>query len=129
MPVSTVKFQMSSTAGAVSVATGALRYSIPGGCTILGATARITTAPVGAAMLIDINKNGTTIYTTQSGRLSIADGANVSTATGSGTSGENQSHEVLTLADGDYITFDIDQVGSGTAGSNLVICLRYKQLS
>lgn len=121
--------------GAVSAAAGTLRYSVPGGATILGATARITTAPAGSSMIIDINKSGTTIYTTQANRLTIADAANVSTAvSATGTSapasaGENQAHEVLTLADTDYVTFDVDQVGSGTAGSNLVITLRCKRLA
>lgn len=70
------------------------------------------TAPVGAALIVDVNKDGTTIFTTQGNRPSIADGANT---------GDSGTPDVTTLSEGDRLDVDIDQVGSGTAGSDLTI--------
>lgn len=85
----------------------------------LGSTATITevfvsvgTAPVGAAILIDVNKNGTTIFTNQAHRPSISAGSNTASDTGI---------DVSSLANGDYLTIDIDQVGSTTTGSDLTV--------
>lgn len=70
------------------------------------------TAPVGAALIVDVNKDGTTIFTTQGNRPSIADGANT---------GDSGTPDVTALAEGDRLDVDIDQVGSTTAGSDLTI--------
>lgn len=70
------------------------------------------TAPVGAAIIVDIHKNGTTIFTTQSNRPQIAAGANT---------GQSTTIEVASWLDGEYLTMEIDQVGSSTAGADLVV--------
>lgn len=72
----------------------------------------VGTAPVGATIIVDIHKDGVTIFTTQTNRPSIASGAN----TGSST-----TIEVPTWADGEYLTAHVDQVGSTTPGSDLVV--------
>lgn len=81
--------------------------------TILSVRASAGTAPTGASIIIDINKNGTTIFTTQGNRPTIAAAAN--------TSGKVTNMDVTTVAAGDYLTVDIDQVGSTVAGSDLVV--------
>lgn len=68
------------------------------------------TAPAGSAFIADVHKNGTTIFTTQGDRPTIADGENASSTA---------TPAVTALANGDRLTLDIDQIGSGTAGSNL----------
>jgi len=74
------------------------------------------TAPVGASILIDINKNGTSIWnTTQANRLAITTGNN---------SGTQTSFDTTSLVEGDILTFDIDQVGSSTAGADLTIIVK-----
>lgn len=73
------------------------------------------TAPTGAAIIIDIHKNGTTIFTTQGNRPTIAISGN--------DSGEVTDMDVVTLAKGDYLTMDIDQIGSTIAGKDLVVDL------
>ena len=95
-----------SLAGAVSVANGALRLPIQYACTVVTINAIINTPPAGAAINIRVNKNGTSAAT-----LSIAASANT---------GSNASPGI-TLASGDYLTVDLTQVGSTTAGSDLVI--------
>jgi len=72
----------------------------------------VKTAPTGAAIIVDVNKNGTTIFTTQANRPQIAIGA---------TTGDSGTPDVTALAETDKITIDIDQVGSTIAGADLTV--------
>ena len=81
--------------------------------TINGVRASVGTAPAGASIIVDINKNGTTIFTTQGNRPTIAIAGN--------TSGNVTNMDVTTVAAGDYLTVDIDQIGSTTAGADLTV--------
>jgi hypothetical protein len=94
--------------------TGAVSFIAPQALTITDIRVSVDTAPAGAALTIDVNKNGTTMYTTQANRPSIAAGATSATAT---------LPDVKTMALGDKISIDIDQVGSTTAGKNLNVTL------
>lgn len=76
----------------------------------------VSNAPVGAAIIADVNKNGTTLFTTQTNRPQIAAAA----YTGSTATIENNQ-----WADGDYLTLDIDQVGSTSPGFNLTAHVVY----
>lgn len=75
-------------------------------------TLSVVTAPTGAAIICDVNKNGTTIFTTQANRPQIAASANSGVAT---------NPDILTFADGDYLTINIDQIGSTVAGATLSV--------
>lgn len=99
--------------GTLTVTTGTQRLPIDGTYTIVGTRLMAGTAPTGSALIVDINKNGTTIYSTQGNRPTIADGAN---AGGPGT-----TPDVTALAAGDYLTVDIDQIGSSVAGADLTV--------
>lgn len=92
--------------------TGAQRIYVEDGWTIVSVRASVGTAPVGQSILIDVNKNGATIFSTQGNRPTIAAGTNTDV---SGTP------NVTALSSGDYLTVDIDQVGGSTAGSDLVV--------
>jgi hypothetical protein len=82
----------------------------------------VDTPPTDASILVDVNKDGTTIFTTQSNRPSIADGAN----TGNTTNVDVPvCVDVPVWADGEYLTMDVDQIGSGTAGSYLTVHIIY----
>lgn len=105
--------------GALTVVAGVAQLPIDINCTILSVVARVSTAPTGAAILIDVNKNGTTIFTTQANRPSIAAAANASSVV--------TNMDVTSLAAGDYLTIDIDQIGSTVAGSDLVVAVRLKE--
>jgi hypothetical protein len=61
-----------SKTGAQTVATGAVRYRIPFAAVIESVAATVGTAPTGASLIVDVNKNGTTIFTTQANRPTIA---------------------------------------------------------
>jgi hypothetical protein len=59
-----------------------------------------------------VNKNGETVFVTQGFRPTIVDGALLSAAA---------TPDVTTVAAGDLLSVDIDQVGSSIAGSDLTV--------
>jgi hypothetical protein len=84
--------------------------------TITFVTAAVTTAPTGSTAIIDLNKAGTTMYTTQGNRPTIAVSGNSVTAS---------LPDVTTWAAGDLLAIEVDQKGSSTAGANLTVCIGY----
>jgi hypothetical protein len=100
-----------SVPGPLAVQTWPLRLYVTQACTITGVRASVGTAPTGASLIVDVNKNGTTLFTTQSARPTIVVGTNTVTTVPA----------VTALAVGDYLTVDIDQVGSTVAGSFLTV--------
>lgn len=104
-----------SNQGALSVKTGTFRlYNDSGAAwTITGVRASVGTAPTGASVIVDVNVDGTTIFTTQANRPTVAAAAF--------TSGVVTNMNVTSVATGSYLTVDIDQVGSTVAGSDLCV--------
>lgn len=98
--------------GAASVTSGSLPWVNPYSRTldILGVILSAGIAPTGSALIMDTHKNGTTIFTTQANRPKILAGQLVGTLA---------VPDVVTLAPGERITFDIDAVGSTVAGSDV----------
>ncbi len=80
--------------------------------TITDVRARLDTAPAGSTFIVDVNKNGTTIFSTQANRPTIAAAGNASSTT---------APDVTSLAVADRLSIDVDQIGSGTAGSDLYV--------
>jgi hypothetical protein len=70
-------------------------------------------APAGASVIVDINVDGTTIFSTQANRPTIA-------ASGV-TSGKVTNMNTTNVADGSYFSVDIDQVGSTYPGADLTV--------
>lgn len=104
-----------SQAGVLTATPGTARLYNDSGrtLTINAVRASVGTPPSGASIKVDINKDGTTIFTTQANRPTIAIAGN--------TSGKVTNMDVTTIADGSYFTVDVDQIGSGTAGSDLTV--------
>ncbi len=98
-----------SRSGNAAVVGGAVRWYNPraGATNLFSARASVNTAPTGASLVVDLVKNGATTIAT----LTIAAGAY--------TSGL-QTLEAA-LADGDYLTVNITQVGSTTPGADLTV--------
>jgi hypothetical protein len=110
-----------SSPGVLAVKVGTGRYPVKGGTfQIQTVAAMVNTAPTGASLIVDVNKNGSTIYGTQGNRPTIA---------ASGTSATVGAHTATTVTDGDYISVDIDQVGSTVPGSDLVIVVRMQRIA
>lgn len=104
-----------SQAGTLTTGTGTFRYPNASGVTrtIKWVTISVNTAPTGASVIVDVNKNGTSIFaTTQANRPTIAASAFA------GTSG---APDTTSWASGEYLQFDIDQIGSTIAGAVLTI--------
>lgn len=105
-------------AGTLEVKAGTARWYAPANITITGVSASVGTAPAGADIQVDVNKNGTTIFTTQSNRPIIT----------AGTQFDASGTPDVTAMSGpnvDYLTVDIDQVGSSTPGSDLTVQIRW----
>lgn len=101
-----------SVTGNVSAASGAARLYPPQDVTVTSVRASVGLAPAGASLIVDVNKNGTTIFTTQANRPTIADGGHVS---------DQETPDVTALTTSDYLTVDVDQIGSTTPGAHLTV--------
>ena len=97
----------------LTVGSGTLRLPVDTAYTITGVRLTVGTAPTGASLICDVLKNGTTIFTTSANRPTIAAGSNAG--------GPGATPDVTALSPGDYLTVNIDQVGSTIAGSDLVL--------
>lgn len=96
--------------GVATARTGTVRLYVPAGTyTVVSATVSVSTAPTGSALVVDVNKNGTTMFSTK---------PQVAASAFTGTQAANASTSVTT---GDYITVDIDSIGSTVAGSDVVV--------
>ena len=101
---------------AATTGSGTSRFPIVVPATIHGVLATAGTAPTGSSLIFDVNKNGTTIFTTQANRPAISAGSNSSSIA---------VPDVTSVSTNDYITVDIDQIGSTTAGSDLVVVVTF----
>lgn len=101
--------------GTATVGTKLAQALIPGSYTIQKVILYADTAPSGSSIIVDINKNGATIFTTQANRPSIASGAH---------SGESGTPNVTSIAKGDRISVDVDQAPAGCGNDLLatIIC-------
>lgn len=102
--------------GDLATDTGNHRLPFTSAATLTAVRAMVGTAPTGDDIVVDVNLNGTTIFTTQANRPTIASSANDS---------GNVTPDVTAVSAGDYLTVDIDQVGSSTPGSNLVVVVEW----
>ncbi len=108
-----------SASGVLAVTLGTHFWYANRDYTILGVRAAVGTAPLGSSLIVDINKNGTTIFTTQSNRPTIAMSANASTLA---------EPDVTSLSLGNYLQVDIDQVGNSAPGEDLTVQILLKQV-
>jgi hypothetical protein len=98
--------------GELEVTTGTHRLYFPEERTISHVLASVGVAPTGADIIVDIHMNGTTIFSTQANRPTIAASAFVDASAIPNT---------LVIPAGNYLTVDIDQVGSTVIGSDLTV--------
>ncbi len=103
--------------GELSVGSGVSRFPFPVAGTLIDCRTSLDTAPTGSTQIADVHKNGTTIFTTQANRPTIA-----ISAFDSGLA----VPDVTVMAAGDYLTVDIDQVGSTIAGSDFVLVMQWR---
>lgn len=98
-----------------TASTDRARFRIPFAATLTGVRANVNTAPTGSAVIIDINKNGSSILGT---KLSIDVNETSSTTASSIATIINP-----VLASDDEISIDIDQVTTGATGLKVTFFL------
>ncbi len=96
------------TTGAASV-----EWPAPFDFTLVSAIGQAGTAPVGASLIVDVRINGASIFANQGEMVSISSGQNQDTSATKNAS----------VSAGSVVTFEIEQVGSSTAGADLTIVL------
>ncbi len=112
----TYQVQIFTVPGTLSSGVGRSKFFIPGPINIGNVRASVGTAPTGADLIIDVNKNGTTIFTTQISRPKIFAGQ---------TTVSNSTPQITQLTTGDFLTVDIDQVGSLNPGADLTVQIEF----
>ena len=105
----TLSWSISSDA---TIFTGKHRLYIEQDSVLISARVSADPVPTGASLICDINRNGSTLFPT--GKPTLATGTNTVKVSPAGG---------IALTAGDYLTFDIDQVGSTNPGGNLVVQL------
>ena len=96
------------------VKTGTGRYKAPIACTLVSVTATCGVEPTDADVIVDVNKDAVTMFTTQGNRPTVPDGT---------FEGAKATPDVTAIAVADLITVDIDQIGSTLPGENLTVIL------
>jgi hypothetical protein len=107
-----------SVTGAISVQSGTNKVYVEHAYDLVSVRASVGTAPTGASLIVDVNRNGTTIFGTQANRPTITAGTTTDLA---------GAASVTSYSSGDYFTVDVDQVGSTVAGSNLTVQIRLRR--
>ncbi len=105
-------------AGAQTTGTEKLGFIAAVAGTITDVRAYLTTAPTGATFIVDVMKNGVTLFTTSANRPTIAI---------SGAASSTTLPDIVSVAVGDRIRVDIIQIGSTIAGSNLYVGVTIRQ--
>jgi hypothetical protein len=104
--------------GPIHVATGNLRIPIAVAGTITTVMVSVGSAPAGTPIVVDVLKNGTSVYNVPTNRPSIPINGHVSSPS---------TPDVTALAVGDYLTVNLAQVGSAVPGSDLCIVVAVEQ--
>lgn len=96
---------------------GKARWYLNRNIEIMRVDLSVGTAPAGGPVTVDVNLNGTTIFTTQANRPSVA---------AAGFSDLNNIPDVVNGTAGDYLTADVDVAGTTTPGTDAVITVWYR---
>lgn len=112
------KFVSFSISGDLAVESKLHRWYPPYAITIEDMVLSVGTAPTGAAILVDVHKSGTSIFTTQGNRPTVAISGFVDTAA---------VPDVTAVATSEYLTVDVDQIGSTIAGADAVLTIRFRK--
>lgn len=105
--------------GQAFVESGRLRQYFSARSAILGVRAAVHTAPTGASLIVDVHKSGTTVFTSQAARPTIAVSTNVSA---------EAVPSANIIEAGEYLTVDVDQVGSTIQGGDVTVMVRWKEV-
>ena len=103
--------------GTLSASTGTLPFVAPGAMTIIGFWAACGTAPTGAAIIVDVLKNGSTLWPTNPANRPEIGPGNTKAAS-------LAVPDTTALAAGDVLTIAVLQVGSTIPGADLGLSMK-----
>jgi hypothetical protein len=99
--------------GPLALTTGVSRFYADDYYYLSGARASVNTAPTGGPVVIDVLKNGSTIFTTPANRPSITAGTTTAVSAA--------PPDLLFVVPGDYLTVNVAQVGTTFPGADLTV--------
>lgn len=102
-----------SRAGTLSTVTGSSRLYFERAGTITFVRASVGTPPTGGPVVVDVKRNGSSIFATTGDRPTIA----------AGTHTDLGNPSTVQIVPGDYVTVDITTVGTSFAGADLTVTL------
>ncbi len=94
------------------------RWVAPHAGEITGVTLSVGTAPTGASLICNLQKNGTNMFTTSGNRPTVV-------AAATKTAAKSAAPDTATFAAGDEIKLVVAQVGSTVAGADLNATVEY----
>lgn len=104
--------------GALVAGAGTFEWPVRGNRRIEAIYFHVAGAPSGGPMWIDVNVGGTTLFTTQANRPTVADGVKTSA---------DATPDITALSDGDLVTIDIDSdSGSPNGASDLLVTILHR---
>lgn len=104
-----------SVPGVQTVGAGTSRFYLPEAATLRAVVLSVGTPPTGQPLIVDVNYDGTSIYTgIPASRPQVNAGANI---------GHGGAASVTDYAADHYLSVDRDQIGSGAAGAELVVTI------
>jgi hypothetical protein len=105
-------------AGVLATQVGSVPLYFSEAATITNVIVGVGTAPVGSSLIVDVNKNGVSMFT--SGARPT-----ITTATTSSVTNPPDVSASASIDAGEYVTVDIDAVGSSVEGNDLVVTIEY----
>lgn len=104
--------------GKLAVATGVSRWYIEAACTWQSGRLAVNTAPSGSSVIVDVLKNGSTIFTTSANKPTLAAGA---------FSQLSATPDLPNFSAGDYLQISITTIDSGATASDLTYTPRLRR--
>lgn len=114
-------YQLFTVPSTLNVGIGKARFYAPQSLTVTNVRASVGTAPTGSSVIVDVLKNGSTIFTTSGNRPTILVGTFLD-------SSSVPDIAQATLVTNDYLVISIVQVGSSVAGSDLTVQLELQPI-
>jgi hypothetical protein len=110
-----VRYIALGSSGTLTAGVKTMRLYVPFACTITNVAASVGTDPTGASVVVDVLKNGTTLWGTNPGNRPTITATNFADLT--------NTPDTTAISAGDYLTLTVASVGSTVAGADLNVVI------